>query len=328
MNDIKQQLLKIKYNGNVSQYGWVCDGKVIQCDYNGCHSQILSYPTTPTQAFSFGPNIPNIRLQYIFDEAVSPWRKLVPTLGVTIEELKAGAPFIYNDLSIDANLIVNHMVSVRWPAEQINSYALWERLLLKGVHPAVADLLTGLCATRWDQKYGEYDPEHPRFTTYQYMHSNFIALDCTMEYAENFVHGKMTGGNGNPFNQTKTAGCANDYTKSSKARGYKPIIGAFAQFEQLSFIDTLKGVRGEYMKFLEDTYGVLKDFNHLVEIGYAEQKRFGLPDWGPGKQHAARGVHETPNGVELRQDAIYAYEAKRDGQSDWGYVQGKHQHKF
>ena len=32
------------------------------------------------------------------------------------------------------------------------------------------------------------------------MHSNFIPLGCTLEYAENFVNGRMIGGNGQPFN--------------------------------------------------------------------------------------------------------------------------------
>lgn len=320
----------IRYNGNVSQYGWAFeDGSVKECDYNGCHSQILSYPKTPIAAYSFGPNIPDIRLQYIFDQTVSPWRSLIDGLGSRIEDIKNGSPFIYECLNVDANIIVNHMVSVRWPAEQIWSYAIWERLLRSGVHPAVADLLAAFCRSRihWKTN-GPVDLDHPEFTTYQYMHSNFVALDCTMEYADNFVRGKMTGGNGNPFAKTQTTGCANDYEKSSKSRGYKPIIGAFAKFDQMTFLDTMQGKMGPYMQFLVDTYGPVKEFNDLVRMGIAEQKRFELDDWHPGKRYAEAGVCETPCGVELSQTAIDAYERRRDGQSHWNYVQRAGEHQF
>lgn len=323
MTDTTAQMLAMKYNGNVSQYGWVVNGKVHTCSYHGCHSQVLAWKShgkDVSQAFSFGPNIPDIRLQYIFDPSVSPWRALLPSLGVTLEQVKAGSPFIYNDLSFDANLLVNHMVSVRWPAEQINSYTIWEKLLLNGVHPAVADLLTGLVRARDCQKHGKFDIDKPQFTTYQYMHSNFIALDCTMEYAENFVNGNLAGGNGFPFNEPAQV-VGNDYKGGSTPRGYKPIVGAFGKFTQTSYLDQMKGVHGEYVQFLINTYGEPECFANLVGIGLAEQKRFNLDDWPAGQQFAERGIHETPNGVELRPDAISAYERARQGRSHWGYVQ-------
>lgn len=332
MNAI-QEVLDTRYNGNVSQYGWIVDDKKIQCSYNGCHSQILSYPTGKVSyAWSMGPNIPDIRLEYIFDEKVSPWRALLPSIITTKEQVKAGSPFIYGDLDIDANLIVNHMVSVRWPSEQIFSYAMWERLVLNFVHPAVADVLTALLATRHQQG-KPYDPDKPRFTTTQLMHSNFIALDCTKEYVENFVNGKLEGGNGLPFAKTRTVGTANDYAGGTAKRGYKPIVGAFGKFAGLSFSDQLRGKLGEYQQFIVDTYGELKDFNHLVEIGRKEQVRLGLEDWAPGQRHARGGVHKTPAGVGLDNESVKKYESDRMGRSHWSYVQGSsydtnHAHPF
>jgi hypothetical protein len=160
------------------------------------------------------------------------------------------------------------------------------------------------------------------------MHSNFIALDCSIEYAENFCRGIMAGGNGNPFNSTQTEGEANDYVKSSSPRGYKPIIGAFHNFKQLTYMETLNGKMGEYMQFLVDKYGAPKDFNDLVRIGWDEQKRIQLSDWGPGQLYANRGISETPCRVELRQEAIDRYEAERAGRSQWTYVQARNPHRF
>jgi hypothetical protein len=311
----------IRYNGNVSQYGWIINDKVVKCNYDGCHSQILSYPSRPDAAWSMGPNIPDIRLQYMFDSTVSPWRVLNGTLCVAKDDVKAGSPFVYGDLGLDANVLVNHMVAARWPNEQIFAYNVWDRLLLGGVHPAVADVLANLVRTRHCAKLGKYNPDKPEFTTYQYMHSNYIALDCDMQYVENFVNGVMAGGNGLKFAETKTSGCANDYAGGSKPRGYKPIKGAFGKFAEVSYVDQMKGKFGEYTQFLIDTYGQPKSFNDLVAIGLSEQQRFGLSDWVPGKTYASAGQLSTPNGVGVTEADVSSYEKKRSNKSHWSYVQ-------
>jgi hypothetical protein len=330
----RQEILEKRYNGNVSQYGWVVDGKVVECQYNGCHSQILAWGyhgKKVTECYSFGPNIPPIRLEYMFDDSASPWRSVLSTLGCTKEDVAGGAPLVFTDLSRDANVLVNLMVAARWPQEQIWSYGLWERLLLSGVHPAVADVLTQLIRTR-DKQDAPYDPENPEFTTYQYMHSNFIPLDCTLECVDNFVHGRMLGGNGHPFNGAgANIGNVGDGANTTVAKSYKPIIGAFAKQQFMNYVDQLKGTPGEYVQFLLDTYGPLAGVQSLVDIGLREQKRLNLDDWSAGKRFAERGVSETPNGVELRADAIASYEGARSKQSHWRYVQelrGRHAHIF